>query len=60
MRFLCHHMSGRKGHIGHKTVAKHLENTVNTHSKLERAHAESSTKADKVFLISTFLTLLSC
>lgn len=41
-------MSGHKGHIGHKTIGKHLENTVNTHNKLERAHAESSIKTDKI------------
>lgn len=37
-----------KGHIEQKTVWKHLENTVNTYSKLERAHAKSSIEANKI------------
>lgn len=41
-------MSERKGYIEHKAVWKRLENTANTHNKLERAHAKSSIGADKI------------
>lgn len=46
-RFPHYYMFGLKGHIGLKTQWKHLENTVNTHNKPQRAHAESSIKAAK-------------